>query len=192
MWKIFQFRKLPRSLISAIIFSLVFGGLGFIFFAKAPAALALPNSVVEDTWAANGTVRDIHVDGETIYIGGDFTQVGYVASRGALVNTSTGGIVVPRIPDVNGDILTVAPDGSGNWYIGGSFTSVGGSGRLRAAKINSDGTLNSAWNPAPNGTVRTMVVVGSTVYVGGAFSSIGGAGRSKIAALNNTNGNVTS
>ncbi len=53
--------------------------------------------------------------------------------------------------------------------------------------ILADGTV-AAWNPAPNGEVRTLVRSASTLYVGGLFTSIGNQNRNRIAALDVTTG----
>ena len=73
------------------------------------------------------------------------THVGPNIPNGSSLDISTG---VPNLAFAkpNGSVSTVVPDGSGGWYIGGSFTQVGGQTRNYIARINADGSLNP-WNP---------------------------------------------
>ena len=70
-------------------------------------------------------------------------------------------------------INDVVGDGSGGFYIGGNFTTVGGTACKNLAHIQSNGTLQSSWCPNPNGTVNVLALSGTTLYVGGAFTTIG-------------------
>lgn len=140
----------------------------------------------------NSTVNAMVLDGNNLYIGGDFTYVGVPTGSGAMINTSNGAIssAVTTILNMGTEILTAAPDGSGGWYIGGTFTTIGGVSRNRLARINADGTLN-AWNPNANSQVSTLVVNGGIVYAGGSFTVIDGQTRNRIAALDATTGTAT-
>jgi predicted small secreted protein len=93
---------------------------------------------------------------------------------------------------VNGAIEAVVTDGSGGWYIGGTFTQIGDTVRNNIAHINSDGTLDAFWDPDSNSPVSTLAVSGNTVYAGGNFTYIGGQSRQFIAALDASTGNATS
>ena len=93
-----------------------------------------------------------------------------IAGPGAPLDASTGSLAA-SFPKVNHVIKAVAADGSGGWYIGGDFTTVGGLARNRLAHITAAGTVD-AWNPGANSTVNALAVSGSTVYVGGGFTRI--------------------
>jgi len=140
----------------------------------------------------NGTVNAMVLNGSTLYVGGNFTYVGAATGSGATINTSNGAIssTVTTILNMASQILAAAPDGSGGWYIGGTFTTIGGVARNRIARINADGTLN-AWNPNASAQVTTLVVSGGIVYAGGDFTTIGGQTRNRIAALDGTTGSAT-
>jgi RHS repeat-associated protein len=88
----------------------------------------------------------------------------------------------------SGAINAIAADGSGGWYVGGSFTSIGGQTRNNAAHILANGTVDS-WNPNLNGAVNTIAVSGTNVYLGGAFTTVGGQTRNRAAAVG-TNGTL--
>ena len=130
----------------------------------------------------------------TIYFGGAFTQVG--ANSGGLVqlSSSNGSLAVANsaLTKVSGTIAATAADGSGGYYIGGSFTSVGGMPVNNLAHIDKYGNVDLAWNQNPNGPVNAIAVIGSSVYVGGAFTKIGPLPftRNYLAALSTADGGV--
>ena len=139
--------------------------------------------------ATDGTVNAILELGNTVYLGGTFTAVGPYTGSGVPIDASSG-VPVAGFPKITGTVFAAVPDGSGGWYIGGSFTSVGGLARNRVAHIDASNNV-TAWNPNANNEVRALAVSGSIVYAGGLFNgagSIGGATRSFIAALDATTG----
>ena len=158
----------------------------FIFSIVYRASAQTP---ISGFYVTNNTVRTVVQDGNTVYIGGDFTYVAPNNPYGASLNTTTG---VPDLsyPKPNAQVNVAVPDGSGGWFIGGNFTKLGSQARNYIARINADGTLHP-WNPNASGAVNTIAVNGSTVYVGGSFNNIGGQARNSIAALNATTGLAT-
>lgn len=153
---------------------------------SASIALDLP-------YVTNGVVNSLAFDSvnNVIYLGGNFSYVGPNTGGGVLIDDTTG-IHDPAYARVNGSVAAVAPDGSGGWYIGGSFTNVDGVDRNRVAHILNDGSLDPTWNPNANNSVISLTVNGSTVYAGGNFTSIGGLTRNRIAALDATTGVASS
>ncbi len=93
-------------------------------------------------------------------------------------------------PRVAGVVDAVVPDGSGGWYIGGSFAAVGGLRRSNLAHILSDGRV-ADWTPDPDAGVLALALSGGTLYVGGHFGHIGGRARSFVAALDTARGQAT-
>jgi len=82
-------------------------------------------------------------------------------------------------------------DGSGNLFVGGDFTQVGGSiSASRVARFN--GTSWSALGSPTNGvdnTVHALAVSGSgTLFVGGNFTQAGSISLSRVARFNTQNG----
>jgi len=172
----------------------------FIINAAFGAVVALATTITfsqqvqENLWTTNGAVSAVlpSPDGSTIYIGGYFTYVGPTTGSGAAIDSSTGNIDsgMPRV--AGGWINAVVPDGSGGWYIGGGFSSVGGTARGSIAHIKSDKTVDANFNPNADNEVYAIALSGSTVYVGGHFTSIGGETRNRIAALDAATGLATS
>lgn len=144
---------------------------------------AYPQSDLPDPrmWITDGPVLTIACHENTIYIGGDFKRVGPNTPYGIAIDALTG-LPGSQFAKPNGSLFAVVPDGTGGWFIGGSFTSVGGQARNRLARINSDGSLHS-WNPNVNNTVRSIVVYEGKVYIGGDFHNVGGELRNHLASV---------
>jgi hypothetical protein len=142
-------------------------------------------TIDQNLWVTNGPVSSIARDRGTIYIGGNFTQVGPATGGWVAIDSSSGAAQQPY-PMVAGTVHAVAADGSGGWYLGGSFTAVRGEPRGNLAHLDASGNL-TAWNPNVSGgfptfptTVYTLAVVQGTVYAGGNFFIVGGQPRLNI------------
>src|SRR5947207_13680221 len=66
-------------------------------------------------------------------------------------------------PNANGTINVVVVQPDGKILIGGAFTTLSPNGgasvtRNRIARLNADGTLDTAFNPNANGNVRSITV----------------------------------
>jgi uncharacterized delta-60 repeat protein len=98
-------------------------------------------------------------------------------------------------PNANGPVWIVVVQPDGKILIGGDFTTLAPNGgpavtRNRIARLNSDGTLDTAFNPNANGTVQSIALqADGKILVGGNFNSdngeptIGGQARNRIARL---------
>ncbi|MCU1361929.1 MAG: domain containing protein, partial [Ilumatobacteraceae bacterium] len=141
--------------------------------------------------------------GNTIIIGGTFTQVanatqngGQVYSRSYLAafDATTGLINTNFAPVLSSYVTTVIPAADGtSIYIGGDFNTVNGVNRRKLARINlSNGALVTTFNASGiNGVVRDLRLVGSDLYLSGLFSTVGGQTRTQMATVNPTTGAVT-
>jgi trimeric autotransporter adhesin len=173
-----------RSLIAAAVMVVLSNGAG------ASRAQTLDTTL----WVPNAEVKSILRVGNTLYLGGNFTEIGPPTGNGVGIQYPSGA-VVPGFPKVTGYVTCVAPDGDGGWYIGGTFTRVNGIARSCAAHIRADFTV-SGWNPYVTSTgalrVNSILVHGGRVYLGGFFTSVGGQARASLAAVDRVNGNPTS
>ena len=128
------------------------------------------------------------------YIGGEFTYIGTeFTGSGAEVDLTTG-LVTSTDPEITGGDYTVQKiisDNAGGWYIAGEFTSIGGLARSYLAHILPDNSVDTNFNPNPNGIVYSLLLSGSTLYVGGNFTTIGGQSRNRLATLNAATGTAT-
>jgi hypothetical protein len=150
-------------------------------------APARSQAVRPDAYATNGVVRASALAGNVLYIGGDFTWVGYPTGPCALVDR-TSGAPSPAFPllDAFSSIVHAAvPDGAGGWYVAGEFSYIGGIARQNLAHILANNTV-APWAPNPDGPVYSLLLRGSSLVVGGSFTTIGFASRNNLAAVSVT------
>src|SRR5215831_2204369 len=110
------------------------------------AGVARAQALRRDLWVPNSMVRATVLDGNTLYIGGDFTRIGPVTGCGVPLDTGSGAPAA-GFPVIVGDVSCALADGSGGWFVGGDFTSVGDQARTNLAHVLADGTV-SAWDAA--------------------------------------------
>ncbi len=163
------------------------------FFLLFGAAAALSHAQALDTtmWVTDGIVYAAVRSGNTLYLGGEFTQVGPNTGGGAAIHAGNGRSTSASPAHVNGQVLASVPDGKGGWFIGGAFDRVQGSLRSNLAHILADGTLDETWNPDVAGVVFTIALTDETMYVGGSFKLVEGQARNHLAALDVATGKVT-
>ena len=92
-----------------------------------------------------------------------------------------------------GLVRAVAVQPDGKILIGGDFNTVLGVTRNNLARLNTDGTLDTVFNPNPNNFVNAMAVQpDGKILVAGAFTAISGQTRLYIARLDGGSGLVDS
>lgn len=164
-----------------------------------PASPTTPVTVSADalpTAQINGVAWTQLVIGNTVYVGGDFSEArpaGAPAGTGAVTrnnilayNLTTGELLNSFAPSFNAEVtaLAASPDGS-RLYVGGSFTTYNGATVWRVVALNpSNGALIMSFLPKMSASVRAIVATDSTVYLGGLFGSVGSVSRSRLAAFN--------
>ena len=156
----------------------------------------------------DGRVQAIVRVGDTVVVGGTFTQVKEAPTNSPVLNRTglfafdaNSGVVsstfnptltanVGEKPGVDSLAVNAAGDAV---YVGGNFRTANGSGpaRLQALKL-SDGTrLGSFDNSAFNSRVYDLKLSGNTLYVAGSFKQVGGVSRGGLASLDATTGALT-
>ncbi|MBI5774425.1 MAG: hypothetical protein HZA89_11865, partial [Verrucomicrobia bacterium] len=161
-----------------------------------------------DAIVSGGQVNAVVEMNNIIYFGGAFTEVGTNIGRAIMTDTNgapyyTAGSGFPNnVLKFDGQVLSIVPDGSGGWYVGGSFFNVSGTPRLRLARIKSDYTLDPDFVANTDNNILAMELVGTNLYVGGDFTRITNVNSSGIntatnsrlrfAVLNPTNGSPRS
>jgi len=79
--------------------------------------------------------------------------------------------------------LVVQPDGK--ILMGGSFDTADGQSCSNVCRFNPDGTLDTGFNPSPNGAVFSLALqADGKLLVGGIFTAMGGQSRNYLARLN--------
>ena len=112
-------------------------------------------------------------DGQTLYVGGQFSHVGGTARANlAAFRTSTGALA-GWAPAASGKVLTIAPSPAGSQiYIGGAFGVLDGQRRTYAGAVTASSGGLLAWQPGLNNAVTSIAVPAddSRVLVGGYFT----------------------
>ncbi len=159
------------------------------FYNFATVFSSTPNS---SGYIINGEVATIVPDlSGGVYVGGYFTSVLPNVAYGATLSVSTE-LITRNFPIINGIVWASVPDGSGGWYIGGTFTKVGTLTRNHVARVLSNGTVDSNFNPNASDIVFALELSpnGSTLYLGGDFTSVSGTTRNHVAAVNTSDGSL--
>jgi hypothetical protein len=163
--------------------------------AWAPPALATIAPAPDSTWQTNGRVIAIAVSGNTVYLGGTFTEVedhtGQTAVRNhvAAFDLSTGA-VTSWAPNASGAVRAIVVSGS-TVYLGGDFTTIDGKNRKRLGSVTTAGVVTS-FKAQADASVFGVTMIGSTVYAGGSFTTINSTARTRLAAVNGTTGALVS
>ena len=191
-------------------FSTVNGSSGVNHIARLNADGTLDSSFTSSSVSLDGmsgvvTCVAVQADGKVL-IGGCFTSVNgtavinYIArlnADGSLDSdfNSSGGV---SLGGANDFIWSVVVQADGKILIGGTFTSVNGSavsastGINRIARLNADGTLDSAFNSSggtglggANNTVASIAVqANGKILIGGDFTSVNGSAVSTSTGIN--------
>ena len=125
----------------------------------------------------------VQTDGK-ILVGGAFTTLGGggmgTATRNRIGRLNADGSLDETFnPGANGYVNALAVQADGKILVGGGFTTLGGGGtgmttRNRIGRLNSDGSLDTSFNPWVNDSVWTLAVqADGKILVGGAFITLG-------------------
>ena len=161
--------------------------------ATASAAYVFPE-VPRDSWDTNGKVFAVEIIGETVYVGGSFSQVRNPGSTSTLSRENfaafnlTTGDVLPLRADTDGPVRSIETSGNRVW-IGGTFSEVGGEERKNIAALDgSVGSLDPDFDIDVDGPVLDMAFGNGSLYVAGLFTEVGDVDRYSIAALDPVTG----
>jgi len=126
-------------------------------------------------------------DGRMLIGGSGFTSftggTGSTATFGAFALVNPDGSLSPvgspalNLNDTSLLINAIIRLPNGKYMVGGTFTTLGGLTRNRLARLNTDFSVDTTFDPGAgaNGTVNTLAIDSSgRIYVGGVFSSYGG------------------
>ncbi|MCW2925884.1 MAG: hypothetical protein JWM98_3288 [Thermoleophilia bacterium] len=160
------------------------------------AALNATTGALLGTWTCPtgitaGYFEAITVQGGRVYAGGN----GVTGTRAGVVayDASTGAVDAGFNATITGgaaSVLGMRATAAG-LYLGGSFTSAGGSARTNVALVNlATGVAVAGFNSGAMTGPRVYDVVpsGSLLYLVGVFSNVAGTARNNVAAVNATTG----
>ena len=144
---------------------------------------AVPHTPGGPVTAFSGTnplpssVFAVALGGSTVFVGGQFGYSTY--------DLPTHNQTAYQNPSVNGTVRAIFLRSYA--YLGGDFTTVGGSPRNRIARVAGT-TLDMTWNPGADGVVRAFAQGETGLLVGGDFTNIAGAPRGRLAQLDLSTG----
>jgi hypothetical protein len=126
-------------------------------------------------------------DGTRLYAGGVFNRIGGCTpcDRLAMLDPATGAANPTFHPQPNAGVLKLALYGR-TLYLGGKFTVVAGTTRLRLAAVDAiTGGLGTRLTLAANAAVRDLALnsTGSTLYLAGSFTTLSGITRYNFASV---------
>jgi hypothetical protein len=151
-----------------------------LLFAALPASAATFDfpATPRNAWDTNGSVYALEIVGNTVYLGGSFTEVrspnGVAQPRNNLAAiTLDTGEILPFRADTNGGVRAIEADGSTVW-VGGSFTTVGGVSRRRIAALDPvGGQVQTSFNLTVSASVYAIERGPSDLFIGGGFGTSG-------------------
>ena len=128
-------------------------------------------------------VRQLAECGGIMYAVGTFTEISQGGTAYARDSAFSFSATAPFTltswsPDVHGTVNTIAFNGGNcaDAYIGGQFTSVGGTAAKNIAEIDTTtGALVPRFQHNANGTVETVLAAGGHLLTGGRFTQINGS-----------------
>lgn len=199
----------PGQAVSALAFALdgtgkIYAGGSFFWVngtAQAKIARLHTDGTLDTEFAVgsgfNGNVASIVPisDGSgDLYVAGNFTTYKGVGQTRIVRLNATGGVVGSFSPGTgfNASVaaLVIAPDG--DLYVAGNFTAYNGTNINRIARLNPDGSLDSAFDPGTSAndwitTIRLAEIGGQTyIYAVGDFGTFGGTAASNLVRLTST------
>ena len=129
-----------------------------------------PNDFAPDI---DGDVRALALDGQTLYVGGDFETVdGQPRSKLAAFDVNTGELLPFSAPEIDRPIRALAV-ADGRLYVGGFFEMIGDEQRWRIAAFDIiTGELDDKFIPRPNDKVAAIVPTPDGIWIGGTFDRI--------------------
>ncbi|MCB0878884.1 MAG: hypothetical protein KDC46_07885 [Thermoleophilia bacterium] len=174
-----------------------YNGTGRQYVAAVDAATGVLDAGFNPGTGPNAAPGTLAVDGSRVLIGGWFTSVsGTPRQHVAALNATTGALDAGFNPGAGADnaVLAITVVG-GRAYLGGCFTTYGGTARHGIAAVDAaTGTLDAGFDPG-SGVDMCIYDFASTptrLYFGGVFSSYDGVPRNSLAAVDPATGALVS
>lgn len=140
----------------------------------------LPWAPLLDDSGAGVSDLALSPDGARVYVSGQFTGLNRVPRRNVAAVGASGAADTPADvaawdPAPDRPVNTLAVSSSGQLvFLGGDFSKLGTTPRVRLASVNATNGAATAWAPAPNQRVNDLArAADGGVYVAGTFTSIG-------------------
>ncbi|WP_430405386.1 T9SS type A sorting domain-containing protein [Fluviicola sp.] len=145
-------------------------------------------SVLNNT---NGDIYSLNLQSDgKIILAGEFTQVS-ISNCNKIARLNSNGSIDQSFYSGNGtfgNIYSTVLQPDGKILVGGNFSSINYASLNKVARLNSDGTLDTSFNPGTgaNSFVYAMnLQTDGKILIGGSFTNIDGFAINRIARLNN-------
>jgi hypothetical protein len=148
-----------------------------------------------DSWGQDGIAYSVSIQGNTVYVGGDFNRAvkgkqSVPRSNVMAVNRDTGEVFPGFVANTNGTVYSVVSDGP-SVYVGGDFTTINGVAKSRLAKVNAvSGAVDAGFTANAPNLVSDLLLVGNRLYVAGDFGQLNGVPRQGAAMVDKMTGAV--
>ena len=162
------------------------------------------SATADTTWMTNGKVFALARSGNTLYVGGKYTQ--QVSPDGlskikvkslSRYDATTGDAIpgwAPKMTELGkaGTVNAIAVSGDGSIvFVGGNFDAVDGQPVTNFAALSAaDGTLIPGFQHKFTTAVHVILWTATDTYVGGAFQKVDAVPTSRLAAIDSTTGNI--
>ena len=140
--------------------------------------LASQNLIDSLSWSTDGEVNIVKIDGNNVYIGGSFNNVGKKVGNAPFFDADSNlpDYDMPIIGDIYGSLSTqrvnaFESDGMGGWFVGGSFDHVDGNPVYSLVHIVANKTVDPFFHVAfsSSAIVYALKLDGDYIYIGGRF-----------------------
>ncbi len=161
--------------------------------------LVSTNPVDHTPHGRDGEARTFAEVGNTVFVGGNFTQIRQTASSPWITqrylfsyNRTTGVINTAFVPVLDGAVNALIAGPGGTLIVGGAFKNVNGESRRNLVALDpATGETIASWvGRSDGGMIRDMVLHGNDLYLAGAFNWINGTAHSGLARLNASTGAI--
>jgi trimeric autotransporter adhesin len=125
-------------------------------------------TTISGRYVVSGGINAMVKIGKTVYVGGEFSHIALRTGSAVVVPARGGRIERVRAEIAGGPVNATVADGSGGWYVGGSFSTVGDARRDGLAHVRADGTLDRVFDPSALGEVNAVALAGDTLVVAAA------------------------
>ena len=142
---------------------------------------------------ANAAVLALAVQNDgKILVGGEFTSFNGTPRRHLVRLNVNGTVDLGFDPGTgpDGAVRAIALQADGSILVGGSFTNINGTPRIRLAKLSSTGALDPLFQDGTGGANRDVLAIAvqydTKILVAGEFTTFNGVSRNRITRLNPT------
>lgn len=128
--------------------------------------------ILPNGWMPNGSVYAMARQGDIMYVGGEFTQVGRPLAHGVVFDVATG---LPRVNDekLTSTVNHVVSDGQGGFFVNGNFVPAPGQSYKYIQHLLPNGELSTSFNPVipGNSQIKVLAATADRVLIKTRFGS---------------------